>query len=129
MKVLKIAILSMIALGLLFSGAFAADVAKGKALFNDTKLGGGTSGKSCNSCHPDGKGVENAGGKKEFNIMGKKQKDLKAAVNFCIEMALKGKPIDAKSADMANIVAYIKSLKGMAAAKEAPKKKKSIEGC
>ena len=129
MKSLKIVMLSMIALGLIFSGAFAADVAKGKALFNDTKLGGGTSGKSCNSCHPDGKGVENAGGKKEFNIMGKKQKGLEAAVNFCIEMANKGKAIDPKSADMANIVAYIKSLKGMAPAKEAPKKKKSIEGC
>jgi len=32
-------------------------------------------------------------------------------VNFCIEMALKGKAIDPKSEDMDNIVAYIKSIK------------------
>ncbi len=108
MKVLKIAVLSIVALGLIFSFAFAADVAKGKTLFNDTKFGGGTSGKSCNSCHKDGSGIDAA--KKEF--MGGKAKSLEAAVNMCIEMMMKGKAIDAKSADMANITAYIKSLKG-----------------
>lgn len=128
MKAIRIIMLSLIALGLVFSGVFAADVAKGKALFKDPKLGGGTSGKSCNSCHPDGKGLENAGDKKEFNIMGKKQKSLEEAVNFCIEMALKGKAIDPKGTDMANIVAHIKSLKGKAP-QAAPKKKKAIEGC
>lgn len=127
MKSIRIMVLTMIALGLVFSGTFAADVEKGKALFNDPKLGGATSGKSCGSCHPDGKGLENAADKKEFNIMGKKQKGLEGAVNFCIEMALKGKAIDPKGADMANIVAYIKSLKGKPAA--TPKKKKAIEGC
>lgn len=127
MKFIRIMVLAMIALGLVFSGAFAADMEKGKALFNDPKLGGGTSGKSCGSCHPDGKGLENAADKKEFNIMGKKQKGLEGAVNFCIENAMKGKAIDPKGADMANIVAYIKSLKGKPAA--TPKKKKAIEGC
>lgn len=121
---LKIALLSMIALGLIFSFAFAAgDVAKGKALFNDPKLGGGTAGKSCNSCHPDRKGLEKAADKKEFNIMGMKQKGLEGAVNFCIENPLKGRAIDPKGADMANIVAYIKSLKAKAPAAEMPKKK------
>lgn len=112
MKVLKITMLSMLAVGLLFSGALAAEVATGKALFNNPELGGGRSGKSCNSCHPGGRGVEKAGEKKSFNIMGQKQNGLEAAVNFCIEMALKGKPIDAKSTDMADIMAYIRSLKG-----------------
>lgn len=64
---------------------------------------------------------------KEFNIMGKKQNGLEDAVNFCIGMALKGKAIDTKGMDMANITAYIKSLKGKAS--DMPKKKKSIEGC
>ncbi len=128
MKVLKVCVLSIIALGLVFSSAFAADVSKGKALFNDAKLGGGSAGKSCNSCHPDGKGLEKSGAKKEFNIMGKKQNGLEEAVNFCIGMALKGKAIDTKGADMANITAYIKSVKGKAPA-DTPKKKKSIEGC
>lgn len=130
MKVLKILVLSIIALGLVFSSAFAADVSKGKALFNDDKLGGSTAGKSCNSCHADGKGLEAAADKKEFNLMGKKLAKLEDVVNMCIEKPMKGKAIDTKGADMANIVAYIKSLKGKAPATDAaPKKKKSIEGC
>ncbi len=43
MKTLKVVLLSMLALSLIFSFAFAAgDVAKGKALFNDPKFAGGT---------------------------------------------------------------------------------------
>lgn len=113
MKVLKIALLSTIVTGLVFSLAFGAgNVAKGKILFNDPKLGGGTAGNSCNSCHPDGKGLEKA----------TDRKDLVKMVNLCIENALKGKAIDPKSEDMANLVAYLKSLKGKKPA-EAPKKK------
>ncbi len=100
------------------------DVEKGKKLFNDPKLG--TSGKSCNSCHSGGQGLEGAASKKEFNIMGKTQKSLEEAINFCIEMALKGKPLDPKSKEMQDMVAYIKSLSGKTPA--APKKKK-VEGC
>lgn len=124
MKVLKVCVLSIIAMCLVFSSAFAADIAKGKALFNDAKLGGGTAGKSCNSCHKDGSGIDSS--KKEF--MGGKAKSLEDAVNMCITMMLKGKAIDAKGADMANITAYIKSVKGKTPA-DMPKKKKSIEGC
>ncbi|MCL5061651.1 MAG: hypothetical protein M1443_00380 [Nitrospirae bacterium] len=138
MKVLRITLLTMLTLGLVFSFAYAKmhlPEERGKTLFNDTKFGGGTAGKSCNSCHPGGKGLEKAGEKKEFNIMGKKQKSLEEAVNFCIEMAIKGKAIDPKSDQMKDIVAYIKSLKGMKMdkempmKKEMPKKKKAIEGC
>lgn len=138
MKIVKIVLLSLIVLGLTFSFAYAKmhmPEERGKTLFNDTKFGGGTAGKSCNSCHPNGKGLEKAADKKEFNIMGKKQKSLEEAVNFCIEMALKGKAIDPKSDQMKDIVAYIKSLKGMKMdkempmKKEMPKKKKAIEGC
>jgi Na+-transporting methylmalonyl-CoA/oxaloacetate decarboxylase beta subunit len=69
MKILKTAMLTIIAVGLVASFAPAAGgVAKGKVLFNDAKLAGGTAGMSCNSC-------------------------------------------DTKSAEMADIVAYIKSLK------------------
>lgn len=121
MKALKIVILSLVALGLLFSGAFAAKhlpEERGKALFNDPKFAGGT--KACNECHPGGKGLEKAADKKEFKIMGKTQKSLEEAVNFCIENANKGKAIDAKSDQMKDIVAYIKSLAKKPA--EAPKK-------
>ena len=44
-------------------------------------------------------------------------------VNLCIENALKGKALDPKSEDMANLVTYLKSLKGNKPAAEAPKKK------
>lgn len=118
MKILRITVLLTIALGLVFYSAFAADMAKGKALFNNPKLGGGAAGKSCNSCHKDGSGIDAA--KEEF--MGGKAKSLENAVNMCIEMMMKGKAIDTKSADMANIVAYIKSLKGEASGETPPGK-------
>ena len=44
--------------------------------------------------------------------MGKTQKSIEEAVNFCIINANEGKAIDAKSGQMKDMVAYIKSLKG-----------------
>ncbi len=115
MNVLKIAMFSAISLSLIFSLAIAAgNVEKGKALFSDPELGGGTAGVSCNSCHPDGKGLEKAADIKD--------KDLKKQVNLCIKNALKGKGIDAKSAEMADIIAYLKSLKGKTPATATPPK-------
>jgi len=118
----KIMALSAGLAALLLSSAYAADAGKGKALFNDAKLGGGTAGKSCNTCHAGGSGID--GSKKEF--MGGKAKSLEGAVNMCITMMLQGKALDPKSAEMANITAYIRTLKKEAAA---PMKKKSVEGC
>jgi cytochrome c553 len=113
MKGLKITMLSMISVNLIFSLAMAAgDAEKGKALFNDPKFGGGTAGVSCNSCHPDGKGLEKAADKK----------DLEKFVNACIKNALKGKGIDTKSAEMIDVVAYIESLKGKTPASGTPRK-------
>ena len=87
------------------------DPARGKVLFNDTAFGSGTSGLSCNSCHPGGKGLENAGDKTEFSVMDMKQSSLEEAINVCIRFPLKGKDIDVKGKDMKDIVAYIRSLK------------------
>ena len=113
MKGLRIAMFVMISFSFLFTFANAAgDTEKGKTLFSDPKFGGGTAGMSCNSCHPDGKGVEKAADRK----------DLEKQVNACIKNALKGKGIDPKSAEMADVVAYVKSLKGKAPAPETPKK-------
>jgi cytochrome c peroxidase len=103
MKIFKIAALSVLVTGLLVAMALAAgDAAKGKTLFNDPKLGGATAGISCNTCHPNGKGVEKAGDRK----------DLAEFINRCIVQANKGKALDPKSAEMADMIAYIKSLKG-----------------
>ncbi len=98
----KIAILLvlvvLVAGGTAFSAQQGATVEKGKALFNDPKLG--TTGKSCNSCHPDGKGLEKSGSRP----------DLTDVINGCITIPLKGKAIDAKSSEMESLVLYIKSL-------------------
>ncbi len=107
MKLLKIAFLSVTAFALIFSFAFAAGEAeKGKALFNDAKFSGGV--KACSSCHPNGKGLEKAGDKKEF---GETKKSLEEMINSCIVNANKGKALDVKSEQMKEMVAYIKSLK------------------
>ena len=110
MKFIRITFLSLIALGLTFTFAFSAGEAeKGKALFNDPNFAGGV--KACSSCHPNGQGLEKAADKKEFHVMGKTQKSLEEAINACIVYAIQGKAIDVKSAQMKEMVAYIKSLK------------------
>ena len=130
MKIVRIALLAMLAMGLSFSLALATgDVQKGKTMFNDPKLDGGTSGKSCNSCHPGGKGLEMAANKNEWRTAGVISKTLEDAVNNCIGGALRGKALDPKSPEMANIVAYVKSLKGMSSQMPVPTKKKAVEGC
>jgi cytochrome c553 len=97
--------------GLVFAASQEATIDKGSALFNDPKLG--TIGKSCNTCHKNGKNLEKAAAKK----------DLETTVNACITGALKGKALDAKSADMQSLVLYIKSFsadKKPAAVKKGP---------
>jgi len=120
MKSLKIIALLAIAM-LLASAVFAAHHTpedRGKALFNDTKLGGGTSGKSCGSCHPDGKGLEKVGSMAEANIP--------EMVNNCISKALKGTALDVKSEQMKDLVSYLKTIKPKAGATQ---KKKAPVGC
>jgi cytochrome c len=107
----KIFLLSAALTGAMLSAAIAAgDAAEGKALFNNPKFADGV--RACSSCHPDGRGLENAADKKEFHIGRQTQRSLEEAVNACIVNANEGKAIDPQSAEMQNIVAYIKSLKG-----------------
>ncbi len=96
-----VALLVLAGSGVVSAMQHEASVEKGKALFNDIKLG--TSGKSCNSCHPDGKGLEKAGMKKE----------LTATINKCIKMALKGQELGDKSVEMKSLELYIKSIEKM----------------
>lgn len=111
MKIAKIALLTLIAVVLVSSFAFAAGKAeKGKVLFNDPKAFGGQT--SCSSCHPDGKGLEKAGMKKTWMTPVGPAKTLEEAINLCIVNANKGKALDVKSEEMKDVVAYIKSLKG-----------------
>lgn len=113
MKYLKMVVLSVTAVGLIFSFAFAAgNVEKGKAMFNDAKAFGAPGEKSCSSCHPNGKGLEKAGekGKKTWKNPAGVFLSLEDTINVCIVMANKGKALDPKSQEMIDLVAYIKSL-------------------
>jgi cytochrome c len=78
------------------------EIAAGKALFNDVKLG--TADKSCNSCHEGGKNLAGAADKYA------EEGTLAKVVNSCIVDALKGQPLDKDSERMKNLEAYIHSL-------------------
>jgi cytochrome c len=111
MKKVKLTVICLLAVCLAVSAAYAMKhlpEERGKALFENSSFAGGK--KSCNSCHPEGRGLGQAAAKKEFRIMGKSQKSLEEAVNFCIVNANKGKAIDENSQEMKDIVAFIKSL-------------------
>jgi len=96
-------------------------VEQGKALFNDTTLG--TTGMSCNGCHPDG-------GTTGGEMMGMKIRDLHGAAatfpkykmpakavitlaqmnNLCITMPMKGRALKLDSPEAIALAAYITSL-------------------
>jgi cytochrome c len=101
--ILVISLILTFAAGMAHSG----DVGKGKSLFNDSNLG--TNGKSCNSCHAGGMNID--GSKETFSILGSEQESVENAVNFCIEMALNGKPLGQDSEKMNDMVSYLKTLK------------------
>jgi cytochrome c len=92
--------LSMLAAASLAMAADGASPARGKELFTGTQLG--TSGKSCGTCHPAGKGLTQAAGYDEG--------ELGAIINQCIMKPLKGKALDPASLEMRSLVRYIKSL-------------------
>lgn len=107
--------------------AYAANVDKGKALFESSSLGGGTTGKSCRTCHEDG---ENLGSdlfdRKQFTIMEMDKKTLAEVINVCIEKPLGGVAIDTHGQEMEDLIAYMKTLVTKPVTKKVPKK---IEGC
>lgn len=94
--------LVLLALPASISMAAGPSLEKGKELFESTKLG--TNGKSCATCHRDGKRLEGAASYEEGELTG--------IVNNCIARALAGKEMDPQSADMQSLVMYIRSLAG-----------------
>jgi hypothetical protein len=93
-------LLSMLAVASLSMAGDGVSPARGKNLFTGKQLG--TNGKSCNLCHPDGKGLEKAAAYDEG--------ELGEIINQCIKNPLKGKALDPASAEMKSLVLYIKSL-------------------
>jgi len=102
MKSLKIAMLAAGLAGMSFvaHAAETPSVELGKKLFNDPSLGGATGSKSCATCHPSGKGLENAW----------QNPNLAQQINTCIVGALKGKPLPLESVQMKSLILYHQSL-------------------
>jgi mono/diheme cytochrome c family protein len=74
----------------------------GKEIFKSTALG--TSGKACNSCHPDGDGLNGVGDRYSQN------KELQSQINKCIAGPLKGKELGMESSEMKALATYVRSL-------------------
>ena len=70
----------------------------GKTLFESTELG--TKGRSCATCHAQGKGLGMVG---DFN-----DTELKDIINACLRDALGAKMISAESQEMNALVGYVR---------------------
>lgn len=96
---------STIVLSTLIAGSVQAaekpSVELGEKLFNNPVLGGTGNTKSCNSCHPGGKGLEDAGSNPKLAVI----------INRCITGPLGGKALKDNSIEMQSVTLYIKSLK------------------
>jgi hypothetical protein len=107
--------------------AYAADIDKGKALFESPTFGDGTTGKTCKSCHPGGEGLgADLFDRKTITIMGMEKNSVEEVVNVCIENPLGGNAIDTEGEEMQDLVAYMKTLVDKKGKK---KTRKKIEGC
>lgn len=71
----------------------------GKTLFESSELG--TKDRSCDSCHPQGKGLELVG---DFN-----DTELKDIINACIRDAQGGKLISTESQEMDALLSYVRT--------------------
>jgi len=71
----------------------------GKTLFESNELG--TKGRSCNTCHAQGKGLDMTG---DFN-----DQELKDIINACIRDALGGELISTESQEMEALLSYVKT--------------------
>ena len=110
-KTMLLAIILSLILPLAFTLAVAehqTPAEKGKIHFNNPDFAGGK--RSCNSCHPEGKGLEGAGAKSNFTKMGSQLASLEDAINMCIIHANEGNLLKVLSTEMREMVSYIKSL-------------------
>jgi hypothetical protein len=85
-----------------------ADARNGKLLFESPDLGGGTSGKSCLTCHEYGRDLSpETLTRKNYLIMGNPVGSLAEVINFCIEVALRGEAIAEDGTEMNDLIAYL----------------------
>ena len=102
---MKFTIVAISILFSLFSVSYATEVptvALGDKLFHAENLG--TNGKSCATCHPGGKGLD--------EIDAYDDGMLKEMVNFCIRDAMKGQMMDLESTEVESFLLYLRALQG-----------------
>jgi len=96
---------SLFLLGILFIAAFSVQAIEGpsltlgKTLFESTELG--TEGRSCATCHAQGKGLELVG---DFTDM-----ELKDIINACLRDAVRGEMISPESQEMEALLGYVRT--------------------
>ncbi len=89
----------------------AAEIDRGKLLFNDPDLGNGSNGKTCNTCHAGGLDLAiDVIHKVNFEIMGVEVKNISEAVNFCIQVTLRGEGLDLQREEMDDLLSYMESI-------------------
>lgn len=86
-----------------------ADARNGKLLFESPTLGGGTSGKTCLTCHEHGRDFSpETLSRKQYLVMDNPVGSLAGVINFCIEVALRGQAIPENGKEMNDLIAYLK---------------------
>jgi len=104
-------ITAFLATGFFFLAAgncLGADANHGKLLFESPALGGGTSGKTCLTCHEHGRDLSpETLTRKTYQVMGNPVGSLAEVVNFCIEVALRGEGIAENGKEMDDLLAYL----------------------
>jgi cytochrome c len=100
-KLILVGICCIIGGGYVF-GADLSSVARGKELFASKALG--TNGRSCATCHPDGKNLQEVG---SFS-----DEEMAITVNACITGPLEGSALARDSAEMKSLILYLKGFAG-----------------
>ncbi len=97
---------TMLSMGLILIGALSAmaiEIATpelGRSLFESPQLG--KAGRSCATCHPGGKGLEEVGAFSDT--------ELKDMINACIRNALKGTPFANDTQELNALMMHVRSL-------------------
>jgi hypothetical protein len=105
---MKKALILLVPLLLLVTPGLATDINRGKLFFNDPAVGKGTTGKTCSTCHEGGLDLSIEVIRKEnFVLMGVEVKDIREAVNFCIEVTLRGEGIETSGQEMEDLLSYL----------------------
>ena len=81
---------------------------RGSKLFTDQKLCGGTTGKTCLTCHAKGRDFTAGTLKKmHYIVMGVEINSLPEVINFCIEVALRGEGLNTEGEEMKDLITYL----------------------